>query len=282
MAMSRSPRSEQRRAPVWARGWGWTASTRLERVAVGADRRLGLGGAQQVGHGLDVGAGLEQVVADAGRGGVQLDQPAGGVAVDAAPPVGGDVVEERVADEPVAEPVAGLVGSTIDAARASSRWSNASSSGSAERATNSSVSNDEPTTATRCSTSRVAGAMPPIMLASRDCTHSGSSAARRASSFGRERDAAAERGDLLDQLGRGIGDVAGNEGRDVVLVEGRELDVGHAVAGDQAVAGLGQGVAQRVTAGGRARCTPLRRAGSGPGSAAGGGSRRRRRARRRW
>ena len=51
------------------------------------------------------------------------------------------------------------------------------------RATNSSVSNDEPTTATRCRTSRVAGAMPPIMLASRACTQRGSLAARRASSF---------------------------------------------------------------------------------------------------
>ena len=64
-----------------------------------------------------------------------------------------------------------------------SRWSNASSSGSPDSATNSSVSNDEPTTATRCSTSRVAGAMPPIMLASSACTHRGSLAARRASSF---------------------------------------------------------------------------------------------------
>ena len=46
-------------------------------------------------------------MADPRRRRVQLDQAAGGVAVDPAPPVGRDVVEERVADQAVAEPVAG-------------------------------------------------------------------------------------------------------------------------------------------------------------------------------
>ena len=46
-------------------------------------------------------------MADACRRGAELDQPVGGVAVDPAPAVGRDVVEQRVAHEPVAEPVAG-------------------------------------------------------------------------------------------------------------------------------------------------------------------------------
>ena len=164
----------------------------------------------------------------------------GGVAVDPAPPVGRDVVEQRVADETVAEPVAGARRLDDSAARAWSRWSNASSSGSPDSATNSSVSNDEPTTATRCSTSRVAGAMPPIMLASSACTHCGSSAARRASSLTANGMPPLERRDLVDQLGGGFGDVAAHEGGDVVVVERAELEVGRAVAVDQALAGLGE------------------------------------------
>ena len=46
------------------------------------------------------------MVADASRRRAELRQPVGGVAVDATAPVRGDVLEQRVADEGVAEAVA--------------------------------------------------------------------------------------------------------------------------------------------------------------------------------
>ena len=98
-------------------------------------------------------------------------------------------------------------------ASARSRWSNASSSGSPDSATNSSVSNVAPTTATRCSTSRVAGGMPPIMWASRAIAHRGSVGGPPGQLVDRERDAAAERRDLVDQLGRRVGRRGGGRAR---------------------------------------------------------------------
>ena len=56
----------ERGRPELAHGVGSNRVDEGERVAVGADGGLGLGRPQQVGHGLGAGAGLQQVVADAG------------------------------------------------------------------------------------------------------------------------------------------------------------------------------------------------------------------------
>ena len=176
----------------------------------------------------------------------QLDQPAGGVAVDPAAPVGRHVVEQRVADEAVAEAVAGA-GRLDDRARRARRRGGRTPRppASPDSATNSSVSNDEPTTATRCSTSRVAGAMPPIMLASSACTHSRLVGRAPGELVDRERDAPAERRDLLEQLGGRVGDVARARASAMsVAAERAELELDRAVPVDQALARLGQRVGQ--------------------------------------
>ena len=59
----------------------------------------------------------------------------------------------------------------------------------------------------------------------------------------RERDAAAERRDLLDELGGGLGDMATDERRDVVVAERTELELGGSMPVDQALARLGECVA---------------------------------------
>ncbi len=79
----------------------------LEGVAVGADGGLALGGSDQVRAGGGGVAGLDQVVADAGRGRTQGFQPGGGVAVDTAAPVGGDIGRQGVTDQAVPELVVG-------------------------------------------------------------------------------------------------------------------------------------------------------------------------------
>jgi hypothetical protein len=62
----------------------------------------------------------------------------------------------------------------------------------------------------------------------------------------RERHAAAEGRDLVHLLGRGRGDVPSDEPRDALPVEGTEHDLGGAVAVEEALAGLGQDLAQRA------------------------------------
>ena len=87
--------------------------------------------------------------------------------------------------------------------------------------------------------------MPVTMFASSACTHSGSAAARRASSFTANGHAAAERGDLRDLLAVGPGEPSLDQPRHAVLVERPQLDHGRRVAVDQAVARLGQRGAHR-------------------------------------
>ena len=98
----------------------------------------------------------------------------------------------------------------------------------------------------------------------------------------RERDAATERGDLLDAARSRLGDVAADERGDIVVVERTELELGRAVAADQALRGSPRARRSSEPGGGRARCTRAGRASSGRCSAAGAGWRRRRRGRRRW
>ena len=75
----------------------------LERVAVGADGGLPLGGSDQVGAGGGGVAGFDEVMADAGRGRTQGLETGGGVAVDTAAPVGGDIGRQGVTDQAVPE-----------------------------------------------------------------------------------------------------------------------------------------------------------------------------------
>ena len=77
-----------------------------QRVAVGADSGFRLGRPHQVRHGVRARAGRQEVVADPHGRRAQLDQAPGGVAVDLAAPVLGDVAGQRVPDEAMAEPVA--------------------------------------------------------------------------------------------------------------------------------------------------------------------------------
>ena len=158
----------------------------------------------------------EQVVTDPRRRRVQLDR-AGSAASRwiRRRRCGGTSSRRRVAHEPVAESVAGARRARrCNAASARRGGRTPRLSGSPESATNSSVSNDDPTTATRCSTSRVAGAMPPIMLASSACTHSRLVGRPPGELVDGERDAAAERGDLArSSSARGSGDVAAHERR---------------------------------------------------------------------
>ena len=74
-----------------------------ERVAVGTDGGLALGCSDQVRAGGGGVASLDQVVADAGRGRTQGFQTGGGVAVDPAAPVGGDIGRQGVTDQAVPE-----------------------------------------------------------------------------------------------------------------------------------------------------------------------------------
>ena len=105
--------------------------------------------------------------------------------------------------------------------------------------------------------------MPPIMLASRACTQPRLVGRAAGELVHRERDATPERRDLLDQLGGRLGDVAADERRDVVVVERAELELGRAVAVDEALAGLGQRVGHRRRPMGEHDAHPLvvRRAG---------------------
>ena len=104
-----APQREGRR-PVGPGGVRTDGVDQRQSVAVRADGRVGLGRAQQVGHGVARLARLEEVVPDAGSGRIELDQALGGVAVDPAATVRRHVVEQRIADEPVSEPVAGARG----------------------------------------------------------------------------------------------------------------------------------------------------------------------------
>ena len=95
----------QRQGPgtQWALDVGLDPLDEFEGVAVGADGGLALGGSDQVRAGGGGVAGLDQVVADAGRGRTQGFQTGGGVAVDTAAPVGGDIGREGVTDQAVPE-----------------------------------------------------------------------------------------------------------------------------------------------------------------------------------
>ena len=79
----------------------------FEGVAVGADGGLALGGSDQVGGGGGGVAGFDEVVTDAGRRRAQGFQTGGGVAVDPAAPVGGDIGRQGVTDQAVPELVVG-------------------------------------------------------------------------------------------------------------------------------------------------------------------------------
>ena len=97
---------DEQPGPVVAGGVGADGLDELEGVTVGAEGGAGLGGAQHLGDGADRVAGGEEMVADASRRRAELGQPRRGVAVDAAAPVRGELLEQRVADERVAEAVA--------------------------------------------------------------------------------------------------------------------------------------------------------------------------------
>src|SRR5205823_9823210 len=83
------------------------ALDQVQGVAVGPDGRGSFGSAQDVWDRRDGFAGFEQVVADLGWGRAESAQARGCVGVDAPTPVRWYVVEERVAHQSMAEPVAG-------------------------------------------------------------------------------------------------------------------------------------------------------------------------------
>ena len=97
---------DEQSSPVSAGGMSTDGIDELEGVTVGTESGAGFGGAQQFGNGTYRFASGEEMVADASRRRGELRQPVGGVAVDATAAVRGEVLEQRIADEGVAEAVA--------------------------------------------------------------------------------------------------------------------------------------------------------------------------------
>ena len=203
-------------------------------------------------------------MADAGRRGVQLDQAAGGVAVDPAPPVGRDVVEQRVADEAVAEAVAGArrlddqrgegVVEVVERLLLGQPGQRDELVGVERRADDGHTL--EHLAGRRCDAADHVGVerLHPARFvggAAGELVH-------------RERDAAAERRRSASTSSAvGFGDVAADERRHVVVVERTELELGRSMPVDQALACLGQRVGQRRRPVGEHDAHPLvvRRAG---------------------
>ena len=220
----------------------------------------------------------------AGRG-LQLDQAAGGVAVDRAG--GGGAARRRAARRGRGR---GGSGSRRSPARRSARRGRRRGGrtprppADPDRATNSSVSNDD-----------ADDGHPLQHLAGRRrdaADHVGVERLHPPRLVGRpagelvhgERDASAEaRRSARPARRSGSATWRRDERGGVVVVERRRARARSAPwRSMQALAGLGQRVASAEPAGGRARCTPAGRASSGRCSGGGEGWRRRRRGRRRW
>ncbi len=188
-----------------------------------------------------------------GRGRAELDEPCRGIAVDAAPAMGRKVVEQRVAHE--ARDGTGSPSGRLDHERGEGLVEVGERRGPRARPTTRRTRRcrtTTPTTATRWSTSRVAGSMPVTMLASSAGPSAGSAAARRASSLtanGMPRLSAvmraiAARGDARRRGG------ATSE-RDVVVAQRSEpSSIAAPWRSSEAVAGLGEGVVPAASGGG--------------------------------
>ena len=173
-------------------------------------------------------------------------EPARGVPVDAPPPMGRDVLQERVAHELVAEPVAG--GRRLD----DQRGEGVVQAG-VRVLLGKAGEGDELVGVER--RPHHGHALEHLAGGRRDAAdHGGVEGLHPArlprgaagQLVHRERHPAAEGGDLVDLLVRRGGHVPTDQGRDTVPIEGTEHDLGRAMAVDEALAGLGQDVAQRA------------------------------------
>ena len=220
-----------------------------QRVSVRADRGISLGRPEQIGHGVAGFPRLEEVMGDACRRGAELDEPFGGIAVDAAPAMGREVVEQRIAHERVTEAVSGA-----------RRLDDEGSEGAVEMGEGDvlghSGQRDELVGVERGAhdrdplqhlARRRLDARDHVGVECLDPMRLGSSAASQL--VHRERDPPAERSDATALLaGDAVVDVASDEQCDLLVVQRAELDGRRAVSVEKAVAGLREGLAHRCRA----------------------------------
>jgi hypothetical protein len=230
----------QRPGPVGPAGVRPGRLHQRQRVPVGTHAGGSLGRPHQVRHGVRGRAGPDQVVADAGGRGVQLDQPPRGVAVHLAAPVRRDLLDERVPDEAVAEAVARAGG--LDDPRGQRGVEVAEGLllgqpgqgdelvGVERRPGYRHPLEDVARGRTQAAEHARPERLGPILPASRVRPGCGP-----AGQLGhKERDAPAQRRDQPDQVGRGVGEVTADERRGVAIAERAQAELGRAVPVDEA------------------------------------------------
>ena len=230
------------------------ALDQVQGVAVRPDRRGSFGRAQDVRNSRDGFAGFEQVMADLRWGGADATQAGGCVGVDAPAAVGWNVIEQRLADQAVTEPVAG--GGAFDEIGSEGRIEVVEGVGFVLEPTHGGepVGVEGGADDGDALQDLASGGWDAADHVDLDEAHPVGLVGGAAGQLGDgEWDACGERVDLLDEGLVGIGNVAGDERGGGGPVERRELEVDGVVAGHQAVPGFREAPARVAAGDGRRR-----------------------------